>query len=267
MQTTTDSIRQAYLTDGFYIHPEPLLPPAIIARGNEGMDAVRRGESDTGHAPLSSRWNPGDDETKLCKMELPQLSSMAVRELLNFPALGALAAAVTGAQAVQVWWVQLLHKPPATGAADQGTVIGWHQDRSYWGCWEEGSELFTAWVALSDVAADCGPMRFVRGSQRWGLLSGGDFYGQDLAAQRTAMGVPAGAEWSEVAATMPAGGVSFHDCLTLHGSDPNTSALPRRSFAIHMRTERSRPVDGKRAGLTAYLDDREVCPVIYGELR
>ena len=34
-------------------------------------------------------------------------------------------------------------------------------------CRAEGSELLTAWVALSDVAADGGPMTFIRGSNKW----------------------------------------------------------------------------------------------------
>ena len=84
---------------------------------------------------------------------------------------------------VQVWWTQLLYKPPQA-AAPTNTTIGWHQDRSYWGAWEEGSELFTAWVALSDVTAESGPMKFVRGSHRWGFLEGSDFYGQDNEALR-----------------------------------------------------------------------------------
>ena len=54
----------------------------------------------------------------------------------------------------------------------------------------EGSELFTAWVALSDVTAEAGPMRFVRGSHGWGLLDDGGFYRQDLDDQRDAIPVP-----------------------------------------------------------------------------
>jgi hypothetical protein len=78
---------------------------------------------------------------------MPQVANRAIRELISHPALGALAAEVTGARRVQVWWVQLLYKPPTTGGQG-GTSIGWHQDRHYWQVWEEGSELFTAWVAL-----------------------------------------------------------------------------------------------------------------------
>jgi hypothetical protein len=260
------AVQACYAADGFYLVREPIFSADLVARAVAGMDAVRRGESDTGHAPLGGFWQPGDDESKLCKMEQPQLSNRALRELVGSPALGEWAARVTGARGVQAWWVQLLYKPPVTGAADQVNAIGWHQDRYYWRCWEEGSGLFTAWVALSDVDADCGPMRFVAGSQTWGLRPEGDFYAQDLAAQRAAMGLPAGGEWREVEAVLPAGGVSFHDNLTVHGSLPNTSSRPRRSLAIHCRTERSRAVGDKREGLTAYIDDLDVCPVIYGKM-
>ncbi len=254
--------RGKYASDGYCISPEPVLPAEAVARAVEGMDAIRRGEYDTGRPPCPSPWNPGDDPNRLCKIEQPQFASRGVMELVSHPALGALAAEITGAEWVQVWWVQLLYKPPSV--AETRTNIGWHQDRSYWGAWEDGSELFTAWVALSDVTADSGPMRFVRGSHRWGLLPESDFFEQELEAQQGRMGLPEGARWEEEAAILPPGGVSFHHCLTLHGSGPNLSGRPRRSFAIHLRTQNSRPVGDRRAGLTAYIDDPSLCPILYG---
>ena len=82
--------------------------------------------------------------------------------------------------------MQLLYKPSVDPDEITPTNIGWHQDRHYWQTWEEGSELFTAWIALSDVTAEAGPMKFVRGSHRWGLLSHSDFYGQE--SRSTAQG-------------------------------------------------------------------------------
>ena len=41
-----------------------------------------------------------------------------------------------------------------------------HQDRNYCDAWEEESELFTAWVALTDIQDDCGPMVYVRSSHK-----------------------------------------------------------------------------------------------------
>lgn len=262
MTVTSPSIPRArYEQDGFFIHPDPVVPADLVLRAVHGMDALRAGEYETGIPPQPSFWNPGDDPGKLCKIEMPQVANRAIRELVSHTGLGELAAEMTGARMVQVWWVQLLLKPPSA-AGPGGTNIGWHQDRHYWQVWEEGSELFTAWVALSDVTDAAGPMRFVRGSHRWGLQNS-DFYGQDHDAQRQEIHVPDGERWEEVAALLPPGGVSFHHNLTYHGSGPNRTDQPRRSFAIHMRAERSRPVDDARRGLTQFIDDPYYCPVIY----
>jgi hypothetical protein len=254
--------RARYAADGFYCHATPLLPAAVIEPAIAGMDAVRAGEYDTGVPPQPSHWQPGDDPNRLGKIEMPQLASRAIHALISHPALGAAAAALSGAAWVQVWWVQLLYKPSLAPDAAAATNVGWHQDRHYWEAWEEGSELFTAWVALSEVTEAAGPMRFARASHRWGLQAS-DFYGQDHQAQRQAIRVPPGAAWEEVPALLPPGGVSFHHCLTYHASGPNRSGAPRRSFAIHLRTEKSRPVGAARAGLTQFIDDRHACPVIY----
>ena len=264
MQTLPKSeARARFQEDGFYLVTDPIYPADLIRRATEGMDAIRRGEYDTGRPPAHSMWNPGDDPHKLCKIEQPQFADTAVRELVSHPALGEWAAAVTGASMVQVWWVQLLYKPPTRGNPQDRTNIGMHQDRHYWGVWEEGSQLFTAWVALSDVREETGPMKFLRGSHRWGYRRQGDFFEQDVDGQKDTLEVPEGERWEEVSAILPPGGVSFHDCLTFHGSGPNHSDAPRRSFALHLRTQNSRPVGDKREGLSQYIDDHELCPVIY----
>jgi ectoine hydroxylase-related dioxygenase (phytanoyl-CoA dioxygenase family) len=265
-EAATD-LRARYERDGYCV-ARNVIPAEVVERGLAGMDAIRRGEYDTGTPPIDSPWKPGDPREKFCKIEMPHIGSAAVRALLTHPALGAAAAAVTGAKRVQIWWVQMLEKPP--GAATAGVNVGWHQDAQYWKCWEPGSELFTAWVAMSDVTEDSGPVRFVPGSHRWGFLDQGDFYGQDPEALRSGIGVPEGQTWREEAAILSPGDVSFHHCWTYHGSGPNLSGRFRRSFAVHMRTEKSRPIpdvsvlgpdDG--GGLIQFLGNAEYNPIIY----
>jgi hypothetical protein len=163
------SLEEAYRRDGYALIPTPLVPLHILEGALVGMEALRRGETDDGQplAPeeraviLSSPTGVGDEES-LCKLELPQLGSRGIRALVSLDSIGEQVARATGAEWVQVWWTQLLGKPPANGSAG-GTNIGYHQDRNYWqGSWEEGSELLTCWVALSDVAEDGGPMQFIR---------------------------------------------------------------------------------------------------------
>ena len=256
------SLKADFQEDGFYILQEPALDADLVNRASAGMDMLREGVHDTGTPPAGSKWNP-DNPNSLCKMEMPQLGNLAIRELAHAAEIGRIAAAATDAAMIQVWWVQLLYKPPTPNDQQAPTRVGWHQDWNYWlPGWEEGSELLTAWVALSDIAVDSGPMRFVRGSHRWGLVEGSDFYGQETRPESIQR--PQGSEWEEVAALMPAGALSLHDRLTFHGSDINTSAKPRRSLAIHLRTEKSQPKAGS-GGLCRYIEEEEVCPVIYGD--
>jgi hypothetical protein len=265
MKTQTMSVAQAhYENDGFYIHAQPALPDAAVQAAVTGMDEVREGRYDTGTPPQPSPWKPGDDpNSKLGKIEMPQIANHAIWNLVSHAALGVLDAEVTGARAVQVWWVQLLYKPSVQPGVSVN--VGWHQDRHYWRIWEDESELFTAWVALSNVTMEAGPMSFARGSHKWGQGDKSDFFGQDLDALKVEIQRTTGQAWQEVTAILPPGGVSFHHNLTYHGSGPNVSGAPRRSFAIHMRTEKSRPRDGVRQGLTQFIDNLDYCPVIYGK--
>jgi ectoine hydroxylase-related dioxygenase (phytanoyl-CoA dioxygenase family) len=243
--------------DGFCTFPEPVVEPDVLATAQAGMARVRDGEFNLGRPPSA---HPGYDPSKLCKINDAHLADHGLYGLLTQPPIGALAAQVTGGTRIQVWASQLLIKPRAAATAGN---VGWHQDRQYWGYWQRPEGLFTIWIALSDVAADCGPMRFVRGSHRWGFLDQGDFFGHDQAALREQIEVPEGEVWEESEALLGAGGVSFHHSLTYHGSGPNRSDRPRCSVAVHLRTEAVEPCQGVDNLYVSHLDDATRCPVIF----
>ena len=256
-----------YRRDGYFIHARPVIPGDLVRRAMEGVDDVLAGRYETGIPPQPSYWNPGDDPNKLGKVEMPQLANRAIKELVSHPNLGRLAAEVTGAKRVQVWWVQLLSKPPASTDAGSGVSVGWHQDRQYWKAWKEGSELFTAWVAVSDVGPDTGPMAFVNGSHKWGLLNQGAFYidnSDDIEMQREQITLPPGETWREVEATMSPGGVSFHHCLTFHGSRPNRSGGAAAEFRHPHAYGEFVPRLQPEGTLAQFIHNTETCPVVYG---
>ena len=250
-----------YEADGFLICQDPIVPTEIVQNASQGMDTLRSGQYETGIAPEPSYWEPGDDADKFCKIEMPQIANYAIMDLITYPSIGEAVAQITGAKMVQVWWVQLLGKPPATNRGQ--TNVGWHQDQYYWRIWEEASQLLTVWVAISNVTEQDGPMRLVKGSHRWGLLEQNDFYGQDHDRQMAETKLPENEIWEEEIALLPAGGASFHHCLAYHASGPNRSSTMRRSLAIHARTEKSRPVNDQRTGLSRFIDNHDYCPIIY----
>lgn len=259
-----DTAAAPFERDGFYIAP-PLLPPELLARVRPRIDAVYAGEYETGTPPVGNPVGCKEPPIALVKIDNAHRSDRTIHEFVSHPAIGRWAAALTGAKIVQVFAVQMLIKPP--GSHGNGNV-GWHQDYEYWEGALQG-ELFTAWVAISDVTLESGPMRFVRGSHQWGLLKAGDFFGKNLDAIKQRIQEKSGPNaWDEVPAIMLPGGVSFHHRLNVHGSGPNVAAGPRVSFAIHLRTEKSGLRDGVKWQDVGYLNDINDpvgSPVIYRE--
>ena len=254
-----EDLRNRFSEDGFCF-TSSVIPKELLDRVIKQMDAVIDGEFETGVPPQSYAYEPDDPPEKLRKVNQPHLADRTILELVSHPEIGRWAAAITGAELVQVWATQLLLKPP--GGSDLGNV-GWHQDMQHWTKWWEG-EVFTAWVAISDVEPERGPMRFVRGSHHWGLNTNPSFFHDpDHEMQREQIPVPEGAAWEEVPAILSAGCISFHHRHTYHGSGPNLSDKPRRSFAVHIRTEKAEPVDRVSQYYNQHLDDPAFCPVIY----
>ena len=240
-----------FARDGYFIRPS-LIPAELLGRVRQRIDAVYAGEYETGIPPCGSPKGSKEAPQKLVKIDNAHRSDRTILELISHPAIGQWAAALTGAKFVQVFATQMLIKP--TGGQG-GVNVGWHQDQEYWDHALTG-ELFTAWVAISDVTAESGPMRFVRGSNHWGLLKAGDFFSDKLdELKQRIQAKSGGGAWTEVAAVLPPGGVSFHHRLTVHGSGENHAAGPRVSFAIHLRTEKSGLREGTKWQDAGYLND------------
>jgi ectoine hydroxylase-related dioxygenase (phytanoyl-CoA dioxygenase family) len=258
-QNPSSTYQARYAEDGFFICP-PVVPRELVQRVIPHIEDVLDGKYETGREPVR-RWNSGDSQTKIRKINDAHISDRTIFDFVTCPEIGRWAATVTGAQTVQLWASQLLYKPSGGDVAGQ---VGWHQDFMYWKeSWEADSELFTAWIAVSDVKAESGPMSFVPGSHRWGFLNAGDFFDSDRDHTRATIQVPSGEAWGEMPAILPPGALSLHHCLTYHASARNISQSPRISFALHLRTEKSKPLAGCKSHYIANLGDPQLAPVIY----
>ncbi len=121
---------------------------------------------------------------------------------------------------LQLFHDQALYKP-----AHRGGPIHWHQDNGYWQC--APANLVSCWMTLDDVDVHNGAMHVIPGSHL-----------QPVAHERE-QGTPLFDVGDKIDASaaevieLPAGGVMFHHCQTLHHTPRNSTDRQRRAFAIH----------------------------------
>jgi ectoine hydroxylase-related dioxygenase (phytanoyl-CoA dioxygenase family) len=235
----------AYERDGFLV-VRGLVPAAVLDAAERGMARFYAGDVDAPF-PGSTRydswdWRPEHGDV-LRKNDYTSRMVTDLAALVEWPGIGAFAAALAGTPVIRLFHDQLLYKPGGSdGAADDGTGnVGWHTDRQYWGaCTSE--EMLTCWVPFHDCTEAVGGVSFVPGSHRWPEQQGLDFFSPDLGAQQAAMAA-AGHDVRPVVPDLRRGDATFHHCRTVHGSGPNRTAAPRRSMAIHLQ-----PGDNRHAG-------------------
>ncbi|GAA3445476.1 phytanoyl-CoA dioxygenase family protein [Planomonospora venezuelensis] len=147
------------------------------------------------------------------------------RALAHAPALGRSAVRLLrGVAAVRVQVTNLLIKEPEGGGHG---ATEFHQDFPWMPM--DRSAMLTVWLALADVPADMGSLRFYSGSHRYGVL-GRSFArdGDDQLSQHP---------WLKELELSPpldlaAGDATVHHALTVHGAAANRRDSPRLSFTV-----------------------------------
>ncbi|MDL4774612.1 MULTISPECIES: phytanoyl-CoA dioxygenase family protein [Thermomonosporaceae] len=130
---------------------------------------------------------------------------------------------LTGVDAVRLQVTNLLVKEPAAAGGHGATVF--HQDFPWMPM--DRSSMLTVWLALGDVPADMGGLRFYEGSHRYGPL-GRSFVRED----DDALSQHPWLETLELSAPfdLAAGDATVHHSLVVHGAPANRRDLPRLSF-------------------------------------
>ena len=210
---------------------------------------------------FSRNFEPGNPKDKLIKINNAHFVDSPLLKLISYHLIGEWASFILGgAKQVQVWHTRLLYKP--TGGTTKGN-IGFHQDYNYWQMFKNPEGILSAWIALSDITIETGPMCFIPGSHLWGLLDPGNFHEQNVEKARSGIKLKQGQEWIEYPAIMSRGSVSFHHPMTFHGSGPNSSDKPRRSIAVHFCTEKSCLVRDNEYVTRETLKSQDENPIIY----
>jgi len=154
--------------------------------------------------------------------------------LRNKRILAHIGALLNGTTEIRLWHDQLLYKPSQKGNPESN--VGWHTDRMYWKTCTSPN-MVTAWIPFHDVDDQIGTITMIDGSNHWpDNTTELDFFSSDMdgleAKFRTG-----GHETKKVPLFMERGQVSFHHCLTIHGSGPNLTDRPRRALAVHLQDQ------------------------------
>ena len=226
---------EAFNRDGFIVFDE-FLESDEIDRLKSRFDALFHGRWETGLAPDEVNWQYGrdrDDRTRqLCNT---WKADYAVASVVLRPAVGRIAARLSGWDGARLHLDNVIWKPPGASA------LTMHQDGSY-NHYMVPNAMTSLWMALTDTSADAGTVLYVRGSHKWGETPKPESFLVDdhlapvhRAAARAGIGEP-----EIVAVEVPAGGLAVHANWVWHGSGPNTADLPRQAVVAHCTPSISR---------------------------
>lgn len=231
-----------------------------IEKVKKSLWEVIQGKYETGVPPETRFWEIGDDPEKIIKIDKPHLSDKNIWNLITEEKFGNTLAAVTASNLVQVWHSQAVWKPP--GGGQKGNA-GWHRDIQYWPFWKEHG-VYTAWIALTDVFEESGPVRYAKKSHNWEHINKLDFFDSDINNQDLEINKKH-QNYEVVNATLKKGSVSIHASKTYHSSTENNSNSPRVGLVVHFCTDKSikAKLVGKHSNYLDNLNDEIICPIIY----
>jgi hypothetical protein len=234
-----------FRADGF-LSLERITTDAELAWLTETYEALL---AEPGAAFDPSRPYLSAGEDRLGQLLFPEQRAPELRETLYYTNARRVAARLLGVgEAELVAWGHLIHKP-----ARSGHETPWHQDEAYWEP-DFDYRALGAWLPLDDVDQRNGCMCFLPGSHRGDVLPH-RHVGGDPAVHL--LEIDGGLDVSRaVPVPLRAGGATFHHHRTVHGTAPNTTDRPRRSWATELQTppvrreqraERPWVDEGKRA--------------------
>ena len=255
----TEKDRDTLNRNGFFF-TERLFSNEKTKAAREGLWEVIHRNYETGVEPESRFWNPGDNPKSIIKIDKPHLCNTALFDLITDKEFGKELARVTGARRIQAWHSQAVWKP--SGRGEEGNA-GWHRDIQYWPFWKpEG--VFTAWIALTDVRQDSGPVRYIAGSNQWDSVEGLDFFDKGISKQETIL-KDKYKDYRVFQAEIEEGSVSIHTSGVYHSSIANVSGKPRVGMVVHFCTDKAEriQISGDHSEYLDMVNDESICPIIY----
>jgi phytanoyl-CoA hydroxylase len=224
MKTHTASLSQLtedYERDGVVCIRE-FLSPIEVAELRAELERYIREDLPSKPADAATREADGVAVRNLWRLEKhhPKMLALGEREDIR----GLIAPLVHGEPVLAA--VETFNKP-----AKVGSGVPYHQDNAYF-C-QSPPDMLTVWIAIDPVTEANGPVFFVKGSQKGGVLptkpSGVRGNSIGMAEPST---VPLAEQFCGLLAP---GDATIHHCNTIHHSAPNTTEFPRLGFLLVYR--------------------------------
>ena len=252
----TDEQVDRFWEQGFIVLKDVLSPDEINAYG----DSIR--EVALTHFRARG-WTTSFGNAFLQQLNLRYCSD-AVMRFVSCKRFGRIASRLLRTPKVRIYHEQALFKQPG------GIDSHWHQDQFYFPF--DDSATMGLWMPLVDCSLEMGPLRFVRGSHKYGNLEGRSisnesarFFENFIENERLEIvQVP----------DITAGSCSIHLGWTIHGAPANNSNKMREVMTANYFpdgariTDMSRSPDGLRfvgGYLPGQLANGPMNPIIYAE--
>lgn len=232
--TATNTAVSRFQEDG-YVILEDLFTPEELQPISDEVDRLITGQVD--YVPERDVvWEPDSEPRRMRNAFRLHLYNELFLRVAKFPPLLSIVSDILG-RPVRLYGSNLFAKP-----AGVGTAVPSHQDMPYWPF--APYEMLSAWIALDDSRIENGCVRMVAGSHKLGILphsqSGvaGNSLGLDPHPSVDAL--------PEHPIEVRRGACVLHHCLTVHRSEPNRSAQPRRGLIYAYMSPNVELVDPSR---------------------
>lgn len=214
----SDTQIKAYARDGV-LPLGRVLDEATVAEARDRLEALRA--RDLMDNPST---DPGRRSFRL--LNVSSFDPWFFNYLVSAPAVLDAAESVLGPN-VQYFQDNVFYKP-----ARDGAETAWHQDNLWWHA--QPPEMLTIWIALDDVDAGNGAVRYIAGSHA-ALIPGKLAINDPKHGPYNMLAPEQVDDGRAVSFVLPAGHAVMHHCLTVHGAPPNNSDRPRRGYTVHLQ--------------------------------
>ncbi len=231
--TTTEQMYRQYQEEGYVLIPGALNPQDVAALQvtTDRITAQAHGVSEE-NAVFDFEAAHTPDAPLVQRIKKPHRVDPLYMAMARHPVVFGLVQRICGEQ------LRLNHSKINMKAARAGSPLEWHQDWAF--APHTNMSTCVASVMIDDVTAENGPMHVLPGSHRGPLFEHHDpelgFVG---AVDIKTRGVDVS---KAVSLTGPAGSVSIHHPMTMHGSGANRSGRQRRILFLEYAASDAYPL-------------------------